>query len=108
MDFNTGGSGGQNPNDPSRPLFGGESPRTSPSGPTGGIGGEFTLSDPVGSFVRTSVSVVTQPTNFFRGMVRQGNFANPMVFALILLGNIYDLEWPVGTLALRAAGAGDP
>ncbi len=79
--------GGQNPNDPSRPLFGGE-PAGPPRGPTGGgpsggTGGEFNLSDPVGSFVNTVRELVTRPTTFFRGIPRRGNFVNPLVFALI-------------------------
>lgn len=87
MDFNTGGSGGQNPNEPSRPLFGGE-PTGPPRGPTGGgpsggTGGEFTLSDPVGSFVRTVRNVLLSPTSFFRGIARRGDFVGPLVFALI-------------------------
>ena len=90
MDFNTGGSGGQNPNDPSRPLFGGESTRSSPSsaggpggGPTGGPGGEFTLSDPVGSFVSTARNVLLNPVGYFRGIARRGDIVNPAIFALI-------------------------
>jgi hypothetical protein len=87
MDFNTGGSGGQNPNDPSRPLFGGE-PAGAPrgptgSGPTGGPGGEFTLSDPVGSFVSTVRNVLLNPVGFFRGIARRGDFVGPLVFAVI-------------------------
>ena len=86
MDFNTGGSGGQNPNGPSRPLFGGEGrPARGPvgGGPPGGTGREFNLSDPVGSFVRTVRNVLLSPAQFFRGMARGGDFLNPAVFALI-------------------------
>lgn len=87
MDFNTGGSGGQNPNDPSRPLFGGEQarPTSGPvgSGPTGSTGGEFNLSDPVGSFVRTVRNVVLDPVDFFRGIARRGDFVGPLVFAIV-------------------------
>ena len=87
MDFNTGGSGGQNPNDPSRPLFGGEATRPARGpvggGPAGGPGSEFNLSDPVSRFVSTVVRVLTQPSNFFRGMARGGDFLSPAIFALI-------------------------
>ena len=84
MDFNTGG---QNPNDPSRPLFGGggqsgSSPGPS-RGPVGGSGGEFNLSDPVGSFVATVRSIVLNPVGFYRDMPRRGGLVNPLVFALI-------------------------
>jgi hypothetical protein len=73
MDFNTGpGSGSSSP-----------TPGNGPRPASGGTGGEFTLQDPVGSFVRTVVAVVTQPVPFFRGIARQGNFVNPLVFALI-------------------------
>jgi hypothetical protein len=86
MDFNTGGSGGQNPNDPSRSLVGGESPRSSPGpagGPRGPAGGEFTISDPVGSFISTARNLVLNPVGFFRGIARRGDFVGPLVFAVI-------------------------
>jgi hypothetical protein len=82
MDFNTGGSGGQDPNDPSRPMFGGGPSGPSP-GPAGGSGREFDLSDPVGSFVVTVRSIVLNPVGFFRDMPRRGGFVNPLVFAVI-------------------------
>jgi hypothetical protein len=73
MDFNTEpGSGSPSP-----------TPGGGPRPASGGTGGEFTLQDPVGSFVRTVVVVVTQPVPFFRGIARQGNFVNPLIFALI-------------------------
>ncbi len=72
MDFNTGPSSGSS-----------SAPGGGPRPASGGAGGEFTLQDPVGSFVRTVVAVVTQPVPFFRGIARQGNFVNPLVFALI-------------------------
>lgn len=46
-------------------------------------GGDFEPSAPLNSFVDTVRRVVTQPTSFFRGLPRQGNFANPLIFALI-------------------------
>ena len=84
MDFNTGGSGGsRGSNDPSGPLFGEGGAQRPPQGPAGGTGSEFNLSDPVGSFVKTTVGVLTKPRDFFRGMARQGDFLNPAVYALI-------------------------
>jgi hypothetical protein len=86
MDFNTGGSGGQNPNDPSRPQFGGEPaapPRGPTGGPSGGTGGEFNLSDPVGSFVSNARKVLLNPVGFFRSIARRGDFVGPLVFAVI-------------------------
>jgi hypothetical protein len=86
MNFDTG-SGSGRPDDESRRLFGGESGRQPPGGPPRGPvaspGGEFNLSDPVGSFIRTVVAIVTQPVAFFRGIARQGNFINPALFAVI-------------------------
>jgi hypothetical protein len=85
MDFNTGGSGGR-PDDQSRPLYGGEAsgpPSGLTPGPSGSTGGEFNLQDPVGSFISTVRGVLLSPVGFFRGMVRQGDFINPAVFALI-------------------------
>ena len=73
MDFNTGPGSGRSSSTPSG--------ASRPS--SGGTGGEFNLQDPVGSFVRTVVAVVTQPVPFFRGIARQGNFVNPLVFAVI-------------------------
>lgn len=103
MDFNTGrGSDGpsRDPNDSSASAFGGgqTDPPRPPSGQSaGGSGGEFNLSDPVGSFVRTARGVLLSPASFFRGMARGGNFVNPAVFALIcyviyaLLGGLLGL-----------------
>jgi hypothetical protein len=84
MDFNTGGG---RPDDESRPLYGGEAggrpPGEPPRGPAASSGGEFNLQDPVGSFIRTVQNVVINPIGFFRGIPKQGNFVNPLVFALI-------------------------
>jgi hypothetical protein len=86
MDFNTGGSGGRQ-DDESRPLYGGEAggppPGGPPRGPAASSGGEFNLQDPVGSFLSTVRNVVLNPVGFFQGIPRQGNFVNPLVFALI-------------------------
>jgi hypothetical protein len=48
-------------------------------------GGDYNLSDPVGSFVDVVRRVVFQPTAFFAGLPRQGSFLNPLVFALICI-----------------------
>jgi hypothetical protein len=70
VDFNTGsGSSGGT----SRP------PRVS----GGASGGEFDYSDPVQSFINAVRSVVTAPVGFFRGIRRQGDFVNPLIFAII-------------------------
>jgi hypothetical protein len=46
-------------------------------------GGDFNLQDPVQSFISTARGVALDPANFFRGIRRQGDFVNPLVFALI-------------------------
>jgi hypothetical protein len=70
VDFNTesGGSGGS-----SGP------PRVS----GGTSGGEFDYSDPVQSFINAVRGVVTAPVGFFRGIRHQGDFVNPLIFAII-------------------------
>ena len=99
MDFNTGSSSGR-PDDESRPPYGGERGGTTggpPRGPAGSPRGDFSLQDPVGSFVSTVRGVLLNPTSFFRGIARQGDFVNPLIFALIcalisaLLGGIISL-----------------
>jgi hypothetical protein len=85
MDFNTGSGSGRRDDD--RPLFGGETGGRpsggSPREPVGGAGPEFTLSDPVVSFIRAARSIILDPVGFFRGIRRQGDFVSPLVFALI-------------------------
>jgi hypothetical protein len=75
MDFNTGsGSTGGTGGSPS----GAPPPRSS-----GVAGTEFTYQDPVQSFIGTVQRVVMQPVDFFRGILRQGDFINPLIFAII-------------------------
>lgn len=83
MDFDRGGGAGR-PDD--RPLYGGEAggPARGPApGPAGSPGGEFNLQDPINSFIGTVRGVVLDPVGFFRGIARQGDFVNPLLFALI-------------------------
>jgi hypothetical protein len=44
---------------------------------------DFNYQDPVQSFISTARGVALDPANFFRGIRRQGDFVNPLVFALI-------------------------
>jgi hypothetical protein len=78
MDFNTGTGGtggtGGSPSEPSSPP-----PRPSAAA----AGGEFDYTDPVQSFISTVQRVVLQPVDFFRGIQRQGDFINPLIFAII-------------------------
>lgn len=109
MTFNTGSGGG--PDDPSRPLYGGETGSGMTTGRPvgGGAGEEFTLSDPVGSFVRTVRAVILNPIGFFRGMNRRGGLVNPLLFAVIcavIAGFLTGLVTAIVNLATGAQGAG--
>ena len=92
MDFNTesGGSGGS-----------GGAPRRVSGGASGG---EFDYSDPVQSFINTVRTVVTAPVGFFRGIRREGDFVNPLIFAIIC----YEISAILGgLLSLVGIGMGD-
>ena len=41
------------------------------------------MQDPVQSFINAVRGVVTAPVDFFRGIRRQGDFVNPLIFAII-------------------------
>jgi hypothetical protein len=87
VDFNTesGGSGGA-----------GRSPGGPPRVSGGASGGEFDYSDPV-------QGVVTAPVGFFRSIRREGDFVNPLIFAIIcyevsaILGGLLSLVGVTGT-----------
>ena len=119
MDFDTGsgGTGGAGGSPSGAPP-----PRTS-----GGAATEFTYQDPVQSFVSTVQNVVLRPADFFRGILRQGDFINPLIFAIIcyevsaILGGIIALAFgnqgfvgfivsiilaPIGTAIALFIGAG--
>lgn len=83
-------------------MFGGEDPPSGQTGrPGGGTGSDFTLSDPVGSFVRTTVGVLTRPTSFFHGIARRGDFVSPAAYAILCTLAATVIGGLVG-LALRA------
>jgi hypothetical protein len=109
MDFNTG-SGSGRPDD--RPLFGEEAGRPAGGperGPAREPGGEFNLQDPVNSFIGTVRAVVLDPAGFFRGIPRQGNFVNPLVFAVIcavINGVLSGIIGLLSSLAFRTQGFG--
>jgi hypothetical protein len=48
-------------------------------------GGEYNLSDPLGSFVDVVRRVVLQPAQFFAAIPRSGPLLNPLVFAVICI-----------------------
>lgn len=96
MDFNTGtggtGGSGGSPSGPSSPP-----PRTS------GVaeGTEFRYTDPVQTFIGTVQGIVLQPVDFFRGILRQGDFVNPLIFAIIC----YEVSIILGGIIAVALGA---
>ena len=77
---------------------------------TSSSGGDYNLSDPVGSFVDVARRVALQPAAFFAGVPRQGSLLNPLVFALIcieisviLVGLLTFVDVPGGITSLFGA-----
>ncbi len=98
VDFNTGSDGGTGSGGSSRGPGG--PPRVS----GGTSGGEFDYSDPVQSFINAVRNVVTAPVGFFRGIRREGDFVNPLIFAIIC----YEVSAILGgLLSLVGVGMGD-
>jgi hypothetical protein len=95
MDFNTGAGGtgdsGRSPEGPGDPSRGAQSAAAA----------EFRYTDPVQTFIATVQAVVLRPVDFFRGILRQGDLINPLIFALIC----YEVYAIVGGL-LRLVGFG--
>lgn len=58
---------------------------TSTSQPASPVGGEFNYKDPVQSFIDSVKRVILQPSQFFSGIARNGDFLNPLIFALICM-----------------------
>jgi hypothetical protein len=79
----------------------------------GPSGGDYDLSNPVGSFTDVVRRVVTRPVEFFSSIPRRGNYLAPLIFALIcieistILGGLLRLAWQAQTMGgLRFEGAG--
>jgi hypothetical protein len=70
---------------------------------SGSAGGDYDLSNPVGSFADVVRRVVARPAEFFSGILRRGNYLAPLVFALIcieistILGGLLRLAWGAET-----------
>ena len=101
VDFNTGSEGG---------TGSGGSPR-GPGGPRprvsgGASGGEFNYTELVPSFVQTVREVFFNPVSFFRGIRRQGDFLNPLLFAIICAVISGLLAGIIGLLISLATGNG--
>jgi hypothetical protein len=77
VDFNTGSGGGPGTGGSSGGV--GRPPRLS----GGASGADFDYTELVPSFIQTVREVILNPVNFFRGIPRQGNFLNPVLFAAI-------------------------
>src|SRR5215218_8469876 len=78
VDFNTGSSGGSGAGG----STGGEGgPRPRVSG--GASGADFDYTQLVPSFVQTAREIIFNPVGFFRSIRRQGDFLNPLLFAII-------------------------
>src|SRR5215203_7028116 len=76
-------------------------------------GGDYDLSNPVGSFTDVVRRVVARPAEFFSGIPRRGNYLAPLVFALIcieistILGGLLRLAWQTEAVGgIRFEGAG--
>jgi hypothetical protein len=79
----------------------------------GASGGDYDLSNPLGSFMEVVRRVVARPAEFFSGMPRRGNYVPPLVFALIcievstVLGGLLRLAWSTEAMGgLRYQGVG--
>lgn len=98
MDFNTG-TGGTGSSGGSPRGGGGPSPGPSRSA----AAEEFRYTDPVQTFIATVQAVVLRPVDFFRGILKQGDFINPLIFAIIcyevaaILGGLLRLVGIVAT-----------
>jgi hypothetical protein len=93
MDFNTGTGGTGSSGEPPPQGSGG------PSRSAAAV--EFNYRDPVQSFIATVQAVVLRPVEFFRGILRQGDLINPLIFAIIC----YEVSAILGSL-LRLVGIG--
>jgi hypothetical protein len=80
VDFNTGSGGGSGAGGSSGGAGVPPPPRVS-----GGVSGgaDFDYRDLVPSFIQTVREVLFNPVNFFRGIRKQGDYLNPLVFAII-------------------------
>jgi hypothetical protein len=79
VDFNTGSGGGQGAGGSSGGSGVPPPPRVSRSV----SGGDFDYRELIPSFVQTVRDVLFDPVNFFRGIRREGDFLNPLIFAII-------------------------
>ena len=103
MEFDTGGRP-----DPAHSGGSGGGASARPPGMSASAGEEFDYRDPVGTFVRATRGALTRPADFFRGMTRQGDFVNPILYALICYEIYAVLAGIIGLLfgGLASIGSG--
>jgi hypothetical protein len=96
MDFNTGTGGTRDSGGGSPPGTSGPPPRAS-----GTAAAEFDYRDPVQTFIATVQAVVLRPVDFFRSISPQGDFLNPLIFAVIC----YEISAILGGIIALALGS---
>lgn len=104
MDFDTG-----NRPEPAASRGSGGGGGVRPPGGSASAGGEFDYKDPIQSFARTVREVLTRPGPFFAGIRRQGDFVNPLVFAVIcslFLGILGGFLSMLNSIAAGTTGVG--
>ncbi len=101
MDFNTGSGGGTESGGSSRGP-GGPPPRVS----GGASGADFDYTELVPSFVQTAREIIFNPVGFFSRTRRQGDFVNPLLFAVICAVISGLLAGIIGLLISLATGNG--
>ena len=79
VDFNTGSGGGSGTGGSS----GGPGVPPPPRRASAAAGADFDYRELIPSFVQTVREVLFNPVNFFRGIRREGDFLNPLLFAII-------------------------
>ena len=104
MNFNTGSGGGTGAGGSSGGTGGPPPPRVS----RGVSGGDFDYRELIPSFVQTVREVLFNPVGFFRSIRKEGDFLNPLLFAIIcalitgVIGGILSLIFSL----IRGAGFG--
>jgi hypothetical protein len=101
VDFNTESGGSREPGGSSGGP-GGARPRVS----GGAFRADFDYTELVPSFVQTAREIVINPVNFFRSIRRQGDFVNPLIFAIICAVISGVLAGIIGLLISLATGNG--
>ena len=102
VDFNTGSGGGSGAGGSS----GGAGVPPPPRVSGGASGADFDYRQLVPSLIQTAREVILNPVNFFRSIRREGDFLNPLVFAIICALISAVLTGVIGFLINIIAGNG--